>query len=264
MKAITGTFWQVMFLALLCLAPRAFAQTVDVTSAGSFVYDGDYVSPYYATVNGVPSTAVICDDFADTTTLNTTWSANVTQFSNLSSSLGNTVWGAYYTSQKVAAATIIDWYEEAAWLTLQLLAQPSGSNNQAWYSYAEWAVFDPNSVLSWLKTHGSGGGADTAACEAIFGNACTSTTASAGSFLYNAEQNYAKGNYSNFLILSPTVNGTVCSPFISGSGNCPAQEFLEIVPEGGTAAMYLLLAAVSCLGAMLFRSRRQNARVGSA
>jgi hypothetical protein len=258
MKNAIAIFWRVALVALF-LAPCAFAQTVDVTSAGNFVYDGIYVSPYYATVNGVQNTQVICNDFADTTTLNTSWQANITQFSDLSSSLGSTVWGAYYLSQKVppSSTAIIDGYEEAAWLSLQVLAQPKGSNNLAWYSYAEWAVFDPGNVVAWLNKYG-----DTAACNAIFGsgNNCQSTAVTGG-ILQTAQQDYASGNYSNFEIISPTVNGTVCSPLISGKGNCPAQEFFMLVPEGGTAAMYLLLAAVSCFGAMLFRSRRQNAPI---
>src|ERR1039457_3358378 len=36
------------------------------------------------------------------------------------------------------------------------------------------------------------------------------------------------------------------------------------VPEGGAALMYVLLAGVSCFGAMFFRSRRQNANPGIA
>jgi hypothetical protein len=35
------------------------------------------------------------------------------------------------------------------------------------------------------------------------------------------------------------------------------------VPEGGSALMYLLLASLTCFGAMVLRSRRQSARRGS-
>ena len=37
----------------------------------------------------------------------------------------------------------------------------------------------------------------------------------------------------------------------NGGGGCTS------VPEGGTALMYVLLAGLCCLGAMVFRSRRQ-------
>ena len=37
------------------------------------------------------------------------------------------------------------------------------------------------------------------------------------------------------------------------------QEFLQYVPEGGAAWMYLLLGGITCFGAM-FYSRRQQAK----
>jgi hypothetical protein len=38
---------------------------------------------------------------------------------------------------------------------------------------------------------------------------------------------------------------------------CKSDKGCAAVPEGGTAVMYLLLAGLSCLGAMALRSRRQ-------
>ena len=140
-------------------------------------------------------------------------------------------------------------YKEAAWLALGMLKQTG--NQQGYYSYAVWAAFDPTDVLKWLKDV-----QDTKACNAIFGNNCTSVTAASGSLLYNAQQNYMNGNYSNLLILTP-----VCS---AGPGTCQEQEFFEQVPEGGgSAGVYLLFAAISCFGAM-FWFRRRTAMVGSA
>jgi len=43
-----------------------------------------------------------------------------------------------------------------------------------------------------------------------------------------------------------------CDPH--GRNKCAA------VPEGGSALMYLLLASLTCFGAMVLRSRRQSAR----
>jgi hypothetical protein len=252
MKSATRSFLRLALLLPLCFALSALAQnTVDLTSAGGFVWDGIYVSPYYGTVDGVANTQLICDDFMDQSQINgKPWNANITQFSTLSSNLGNTLWGSYLTNQGWSPSAIIDSYEEAAWLTLGLLSQAPKSSEKAYYSYAIWAVFDATDVLNWLSTHG-----DTAACMAIFGNSCTSINASKGSILYNANQSYASGNYSNFLIITPLLNGKVCTP---GTGTCPSQEFFEIVAEGGTAAMYLLLASFSCFAAMFFRSRRQR------
>jgi hypothetical protein len=253
-------FLRLASLALLCFGPFAVAQnTVDLTSAGGFVWDGVYVSPYYGTVDGVANTQLICDDFMDESQINgKAWNANITQFSSLSAStLGSTLWGSYYSGSQ-STQTIIDWYEEAAWLTLGLLAQPAKSADKAYYSYAIWAVFDASGVLSWLNSHN-----DTAACNFIFGagNNCKNTNLTAGALLLTAQNSYASGNYSNFLIITPLLNGEVCTP---GTGTCPSQEFFEIVAEGGTAAMYLLLASFSCFAAMFFRSRRQRHGSGIA
>ena len=47
-------------------------------------------------------------------------------------------------------------------------------------------------------------------------------------------------------------NNKKCDP--RGRNKCAA------VPEGGSALMYLLLASLTCSGAMVLRSRRQRAR----
>lgn len=44
---------------------------------------------------------------------------------------------------------------------------------------------------------------------------------------------------------------------------CAYGEKCASVPEGGTPLMYLLLAGLSCLGAMVFRSRRQASMLGT-
>jgi hypothetical protein len=257
-RAITRLWWASALLFCFCL-PSASAQvTVNLTSAGNYVYDNVYISPYYGTVTqgtDPSSNTLICDDFADDSNVGSSWTANVTSFSNLASSLGNTVWGSYLQSQKVGSSTIMQLYDEAAWLTEKLLVQTAGSNNQAWYSAAVWAVFDPNGVLNWLKSYGN-----DAACNAIFGANCASVNVKSltAGFVYNAQQNYASGNYSNLLILSPLIGGTVCSPKISGSGNCPAQEFFMLAAEGGAAMAYLLLAALVCFGAIYLRSAQAN------
>jgi hypothetical protein len=41
---------------------------------------------------------------------------------------------------------------------------------------------------------------------------------------------------------------------------CHPHEKCAAVPEGGSALMYLLLASLTCFGAMVLRSRRQSAR----
>ncbi|HSS96512.1 MAG TPA: hypothetical protein VLK33_05770, partial [Terriglobales bacterium] len=64
-KAIRFSLWMGIAALALSMVPWAIAQNVTLTSAGSNVADGIFVSPYYATVNGVTNTKVVCDDFAD-------------------------------------------------------------------------------------------------------------------------------------------------------------------------------------------------------
>ena len=262
----TRRFWCVA-IAVLCLASWAAAETtatLTLTSDGNITYDGVYVGPYYATVNGVPNTPIVCDDFADPAAVHKTWKSDVTSFSNLASDLGNTLWGSYYLSKKVASATIVNWYEQAAWLAQGLLTQSPKSNNQAYYSYAVWAVFDPSGVLYWLEKHNQNGhGADNAACNAIFGSNCGSVNLKhlTSGLLWLAQQNYMNGNYANLLIFTPLgSDGKPCSV-----GKCPAQEFFGpmAVAEGGVAGIYLLLAAACCLAGMFLRSHGQSLGRGS-
>jgi len=236
-------------VAALSLAPWAIAQNATLTSAGNNVYDGVYISPYYATVNGATNTPIVCDDFRGDSYLNNSWTADIQPFSNLSNSLANTAWGA-------VPGVNLKLYEEAAWLTMALLHQPTGSAGQVNYSYAVWAVFHPSGVISWLKAYG-----DSATCNAIFGagNNCLSTNVTGG-FLRGAQGNsYPIGEFSNVFIFTPVVAGKTCT-----AGGCPEQEFIEVVPEGGAALAYLLLASLCCFGAMFLRSRRRIGSISAA
>jgi hypothetical protein len=237
-RAVPVCLW--IGIAGLCLAPWVAAQNVTLTSAGNSVYDGVYVSPYYATVGGVTNTPIVCDDFKDDSYLNTPFTANIKSFSSLGGGLGNTAWGGVPGALKM--------YEEAAWLTLTLLTQASGSAGQNSYSYAVWAVFDAAGVISQLNAYG-----DTAMCNAIFGagNNCLSTNVTGGLLGGAQGQSYSLGEFSNVLILTPTVNGRTCT-----AGGCPEQEFFEVVPEGGAALVYLLLAGICGLGAVILRTRQ--------
>jgi hypothetical protein len=234
--------------AAICLASAAFSQT-SVTLTGPTsgpVYDGIYMSPYYATVGGVANTPVICDDFADDSYFGTTWNATVTPFSGITSS--NTSWG-------LAGANISS-YAEVGYFAAQILAAAPGSVNQIVNSFAMWAVFDPSGVKNYLNTYPVLSGALTTAtlCIDIFGSAGCGTGPSTGGLLATFAN---VSGFSNFAVLSPDVTGTT-SLCAAGHG-CVAQEFIVSVPEGGTTVAYLLLAGFCCLGAMFLRSRRQLA-----
>ena len=240
--------WWLIAAALSCLVPVAFAGTASLqinNPPSSNVLDGIYVGPYGATNTQTGAAVqIICDDFKDKSNYNPS-----DYTINTFSSLGSTLWGAYLQSQG-RGSQITTLYSEAGWLALAMLNFTG--TQQGYYSYALWAVFDPTDVFNWLKSSN-----DTAACKAVFGNNCTSTSVSAGSLLYNAQQNYGNKNYSNLLIYTPKGCGVV--------GSCLEQEFFQRVPvpEGGSALLYFVLAGVSCFGAMFF-SRRQIGRGGLA
>lgn len=238
MKSATRSLGWVLGFVLLCWVPGAFAGTVNLQISNppsNNVLDGIYVGAYSATNTATGSpTQIICDDFKDDSNFNAS-NYTVHNFGNFV----GTVWGS-------GAATL---YQDAAWLTLGMLNQ-SGAQ-QGYYSYAIWAVFDPSDVANWLTKYG-----DVTACNTVFGSGSwgqSGCTAHSGGLLASAAgQQYYQGEFSNFLILTPT-----CS---AGPGTCQEQEFFQLmpVPEGGSTAAYILLVAVFCGGAM-FYSRRSTA-----
>jgi hypothetical protein len=241
-------------VASICLATAAFAQT-SMTLTGPLsgpVYDGIYMSPYYATVGGVANTPVICDDFADNSYFNTTWNATATSFSSITSQ--NTSWGL--------AGANTSLYGAVGYLFGQTLAASSGSLAQIVDSFEMWAIFDPTGVQNYLATTSAGTGAPistSALCSEIFG-ACTSAAALHPGGLLGAldAQNYSASLFSNLVVLSPdNSNGTICP----AENHCAAQEFIALkAAEGGTAAAYLLMAGFCCFGAMYVHRRQIASR----
>jgi hypothetical protein len=244
-------------LALLCavilyLAPAGWAQTVELqiqNPPSNNVLDDIYVGSYsanYVTPSGLgASLQITCDDFKDNSNFESA-TYNVNTFSTL----GNTLWGSY-----LGVGTATTMYEEAAWLTLGMLGQTG--TQQGYYSYAIWAIFDPGDVATWFTNH-----LDVNACNAVFGTGswtgsasagtCTASTTNKGGLVELAMSmapSLSPSQFSNILILTPQG--------CANPGTCKEQEFLEVVAEGGTTAIYLLLAGLACFGAMFFRSRLQ-------
>jgi hypothetical protein len=168
MKGLIRVFlWVGIALSLGTWAIGQTSVTLTAPSPGPS-YDGIYVSPYYATVGGVANTPVVCDDFGDDST-KSTWNATITAFSGLTAPTG--------TSWSLAAKGLSP-YDAVAWLTTQVLAQVPGSTGQIIDSFADWAVFDPSGVASYLLSNPVTGGPLTTAqlCTDIFGSAgCTKT-----------------------------------------------------------------------------------------
>jgi hypothetical protein len=230
---------------LLCFVPRLLGQELQIDNPPSNnVLDGIYVGSYSAsdlTTGG--SLQIVCDDFKDNSDFNAS-----SYTTNTFSSLGSTLWGSYLLGNGGTLTQVTTLYDESAWLTLGMLKQTG--TEQGYYSYAIWAIFDASDVAAWLTRYG-----DSSACNAVFGAGSWSggkCTAGTGGLVGSAaSQTFTSGEFSNLLILTP--NG--CT---SGPGSCPEQEFFEVVAEGGTAALYLLLAGSACFGAILLRSRQQS------
>jgi hypothetical protein len=137
------------------------------------------------------------------------------------STLGSALWGNQASN-----------YDAAAWLTLQMLSLNGNASNATqvgYLSYAIWSLFD-RSALNGLNS---------------------TQVAGVNAWLSKVPLNLNAGQFADFLLLTPQG----CT---NGPGSCPGQEFMMLVPEGGSAGIYLLLAGVLCLGAVLFRRRRQT------
>lgn len=222
MNRVMGKCWLLATVAVLILTTAAFATSVSMTltSAGSNTLGGVYVGPYTATVNGV-STSVVCDDFLDDSFVGESWQANVNSFSTLSFAK----WASSFPS------TYVTLYEQAAWLTLQML-DPKNASQIGALQYAVWAIFDP-AALNNLS------GANLANAQAWLASA--------------AAQTLTINQFSNFVVYTAIPGTATCPGFTCRT---PPQEFLSIsVPEGGSLLAYLLLAGAVSFGAMFYQSR---------
>ena len=223
-----GRWVRRLFLAVVfSLGPAAFADQVNITltSAGSNVLAGIYVNPYTATVNGVTST-VICDDFSADTYVGESWTADVYTFDDLSNTKFGQIYGAAASSK----------YNQAAWLTLQLLGTTNATIRRS-ISYAIWGTMD-SSALTYLTTK------------------APAYVAATTDWMNQAQsQTFAAGQFSNFVVYTPNLNFAVTC----NGGPCPSippQELLAIRASESSAAELLIfnLIAVTAI-AFVFRRR---------
>jgi len=186
------------------------------------------------------------------------WKASVVPFSGITPT--NTSWGLAVGS----LTQYLTQYNAVAYLTLQVLQQTAGSTGQIINTFADWAVFDPSGVASYLNSHPITSGSLTTAalCTDIFGSVgCTSPwVATDGGLLATAYSAAPPSGGYQLQVISPDLNGSLCK----AETGCPAQEFMAVVPEGGAALAYLFMAGLCCFGAMFARSRRQTATVVAA
>jgi len=229
-QANRGFLW-VGLAILLVLAPCAFGQgsvSLSLTSGGPYTMNGVYVGPYTGTVNG-HSAQIICDDYSHDSYVNESWTANVTSMSNLSSS-STPMW-----SSKSNSSTL---YADAAYLASEMFdSKNQSSSAEGALAFALWSLFNPNALNGLNSTQ-------LAAVQAVLNGIPAGLT---------------PGQYANFFIYTPDLS----KPITCNGGTCPTappQEFFGFIsaPEGGSAISYLLLAGLSCFGAIWVRSRRQT------
>jgi len=228
-------------VVLFNLAPAALAQTsvsMTLTSAGSNILNGVYVNPYTANINGV-STTVICDDYADESGINESWTATVTNFSNLSNTRNTTKWG-------LTSAQQTQDYEEAAWLTLQLLNPNTTCPNTnadctGDISYAIWQIFD-SSAFGALGTS-SPTNYNLLNAQYWLGLAQSE---------YNNHQ-LSLGEFSNFLVYSPTGNYQNCPT----TPCTPPQEFFSITASESPTLVMLGTDLLGLLALIVVLRRRR-------
>jgi hypothetical protein len=192
--------------AFILCAPAALADTASMYLTGvgpNGSMGGVYIGPYVAQVNGV-STPVVCDDFADESYLNESWTANVFTFANLS----GTKWAGLANSTTL--------YEEAAWLTDQLAnaPQPEAGDIQ----FAIWAIFDPSALNSLSSSQQT----DVEKWISMAQN-----------------QTFTPGEFANILIYTPDINDPILCDGAS-CANTPPQEFMVVTPEPSELGLLLI------------------------
>lgn len=228
MKITTNGKWLlVLAVALLCFAPCALAQTDTLELTGvPGGYDAyGYGSGPYSIQVGPPS--------------GPTYNMICDDFYD---EIGiGSQWSATATSFSNLSTSLFGnnatEYTEALTLAYAILFNTQGASNNDLIQLAIWAIFDSSGVQGKVTA------GDWATIQVWIA--------------WAAAHPLSAGQLADFVIWTPTG----CS---GAAGSCAGQEFFQYVPEGGAALLYLLLAGVSCFGAMFFRSRNQSSRPGMA
>ncbi len=241
-RTIFSCWWLAGVMALLlCCASSAFAGSTQFaleTTTGQLY--GEYTSPYGTDTAG----GVICDDFIDTAYIGQEYTYNQQSANSIIAGTSQGIWGSGME------------YAEAAYLALQVYS--STGLTQELYNWALWSLFDPTAALGTLN----GNHISSSDCDTLFGSGAYSggtcsygTGGMIGAAIANGWADYLAGAFSNLVVYTPLTNGG--QEWCNSPGSCQSQEFFGLVPEGGTAFLYLLLAGFTCFGAM-FYSRRQT------
>ncbi len=223
---------------LVVLVPSLFAQNTSLSFNGGYQgdnwnYGNETVGTgfYDGSINNVavgPGQAggpgMICDDFNDNVYAGETWTANGINAASLTNAnKGQTLFGL----------TIgIQGYTELAYLVNQMFTTNPNSAAQAAYSEAIWAL--TGGVLP----------------SALTGDALK--------FYNTALSLFTSGKIS----LSQFSNLWIYTPNPRGPNEAQEMWGRVPVPEGGAAMAYLILAGLTCFGAIFWRSRSRSVAAG--
>ena len=224
-------------LAIFLLAPFALAQNATVNFNGSSQGSawcggpaGCAATGFYAgSINNVavgPSKSggpgFVSDDYFGTIGNGSSWTANGINVAQLNS---NTI-----KSQTVFGSNIgLNGYAELAFLVNQMFNLRPGSGMQSAYSQALWYITS-NGKLSFNSLSASAKGLITVAAT------------------YVQFHGHSLSQYAGLWLYAPNGHG---GEEVWGKVS---------VPEGGSGFAYLLIAAIACFAAIIFRSRATRAQ----
>jgi hypothetical protein len=243
-------------VALTCLffASSAFAQVGNTQMYFNGGYQGDVWSGgpegsvatgfYDGSINGVnvgpgqTSPGFICDDYYDSISSGEHWSATGYQVSSLNASnIGqDTLFGNANWSNVTSGWTGVQGYQALAYLVNDMFTNGVGNSSlQSSISQALW----------YLTSLARGPGYE-------FSLSCLNTTAqNLVLYVENINNDPALSTYTGLYLYTQPFNPTG-----------PQEMWGQIdvlMPEGGSAAVYLLICGVGCLGAV-WQSRRQGSK----
>lgn len=222
------------FGTLLLFSFGALGDTVNmklVTTNAKYVMGGVYTSPYGVSIDGGPTTLMICDDFLTNTSVGQTWSSQVTTLADLQA-------GTNPVGTPKFANDLRD-YATAAVLAAQLMGLGNFSNATAGeLSYAIWGVFDPD-----LLTNNPASGV---------GHLTATQLAAAKTFLASAQAVVDAATVGGVIDLSKIPSMTIYTPDPLGA----SQEFLRVSMTEPSFIAMLCVDLVGIVAFVLFLRRR--------
>jgi hypothetical protein len=223
--------------AALCLALPALGQVynMQLTAVEGVVYPGSdaYAGLYYGTasVSGgqtTATTAMICDDYNTEIPLPDSWTATALTAPEIAANLSSTKFGANFGSQSAALTA----YAEIATLVELMFAPGETAAYHADISGAIWSIADQgtgpipldtesNALIAWAKGYVGSNAASVLAADTNLKLYTPTPLSSSQEFWFDPE--------------GTSIN----------------------IPEGGAGLLYLLLAGLTCFGAMYFSPKNQ-------